>query len=192
MNLIRNIALSLMLLNAVDASTTEDLVTSEGMEVPASFCPNHQEDFREAKGLFDANLELYKTRLELHKASYTQENCTDVVNARLRIREAVTSFETIAQLKDHSDLRIREAVASFETIAQLKDHPDSFYAAMILYHFEPTKYRALAIETCNNVLSQAGHKDTPAAGIVLEALGSPGPAKFDDSIVYNGPTPFKR
>ena len=171
MNLIRNIALSLMLLNAVDASTTEDLVTSEGMEVPASFCPNHQEDFREAKGLFDANLELYKTRLELHKASYTQENCTDVVNARLRIREAVTSFETIAQLKDH---------------------PDSFYAAMILYHFEPTKYRALAIETCNNVLSQAGHKDTPAAGIVLEALGIPGPAKFDDSIVYNGPTPFKR
>jgi hypothetical protein len=37
MNLIRNIALSLMLLNAVDASTTEGLVTSEGMEASAAF-----------------------------------------------------------------------------------------------------------------------------------------------------------
>ena len=175
MNLIRNIALSLMLLSAVDASTTEDLVTSEGIKAPAAFCPNHQEDFSEAKALFEANLELHKTR-------YTQANCNLVMNAQMRVDEAL---------------------ASFEAIAQKTDHPDFFYAAMILYHngidssyrynaIVAEKYLALAIETCNNVLSQAGHKDTPAAGIVLESLKRRSRATFDDGIVYNGPTPFKR
>ena len=67
---------------------------------------------------------------------------------------------------------------------------------MILYHFEPTKYKALAIETCNNVLSQAGHKDTPAAVLVLGVLKNSSYAMFDDgttfddAIIYHGPTPF--
>jgi hypothetical protein len=63
-----------------------------------------------------------------------------------------------------------------------------------LYHFDATvaaKYRALAIETCNNVLSQAGHKDTPAADLVLRALEHSSYARFDDGIIYRGPTPFK-
>ena len=176
MNLIRNIALSLMLLSAVDASTSEDLKTPEDIDVPAAFCPTHQADFSEAKALFEANL-------ELHKTDYTQQNCNLVMNAQMRVEEAL---------------------ASLETIAKQPDHPDFFYAAMILYHngiddssyhFDATvaaKYRALAIETCNNVLSQAGHKDTPAAGIVLESLKRRSRATFDDGIVYNGPTPFKR
>ena len=151
------------------------------MEASAAFFPNHQVDFIQAKALFDTNLELYKT-------PFTRENCTDVANA---------------------GLRVREAVASFETIAILTDHPDFFYAAMILYHFgndrnlyqfnatTAHKYKALAIATCNNVLSQAGHKDTPAADLVLRALEDSIYATFDDGttfddgIIYHGPTPFK-
>ena len=177
MNLIRNIALSLMLLSAVDASTSEDLKTPEGIDVPAAFCPTHQADFSEAKALFEANL-------ELHKTHYTQENCNLVMNAQMRVDEAL---------------------ASFETIAKQTDHPDCLYAAMILYHngiddssyhFDATvadKYRVLAIETCRMVLAQPDHKDTPAASLILKSLTMRrSRTTFDDSIVYHGPTPFKR